>query len=199
MPYPRPRNRRRTAFSASFQREVPPMPRLTLPEYEMLAAQAHGHLCAGQILGLRLAMYGMRLARHRGPRRRGSQTPHHLRRDRPLRHRRHRGRHRLPAGQARAEICRFRQGRRDVLRSSERPAPFAWWRSKARASGRASGIPKSPKRTGSRCAPTGKCPTRSCSRVEWVTVDIPPEDLPGYKAPGSRARTAARRSASRAR
>ena len=33
----------------------------TLSEYERLAAAAHGHLCAGQILGLRLALYGMRL------------------------------------------------------------------------------------------------------------------------------------------
>src|SRR5947209_19255497 len=37
------------------------MPLLNLPEYELLAAQAHGHLCAGQILGLRLAMHGMGL------------------------------------------------------------------------------------------------------------------------------------------
>jgi formylmethanofuran dehydrogenase subunit E len=33
----------------------------SLSEYEELAAQAHGHLCAGQILGLRMAMYGVRL------------------------------------------------------------------------------------------------------------------------------------------
>ena len=33
----------------------------TLAEYEELAAAAHGHICAGQILGLRLAMYGMEL------------------------------------------------------------------------------------------------------------------------------------------
>src|ERR1700755_1189649 len=33
----------------------------TLPEYEILAEQAHGHLCAGQILGLRLALYGVKL------------------------------------------------------------------------------------------------------------------------------------------
>jgi len=33
----------------------------SLAEYEVLAAQAHGHLCAGQILGLRMALYGMRL------------------------------------------------------------------------------------------------------------------------------------------
>ncbi len=30
-------------------------------EYIVLAEQAHGHMCAGQILGLRLAIYGMRL------------------------------------------------------------------------------------------------------------------------------------------
>jgi formylmethanofuran dehydrogenase subunit E len=37
------------------------MPLKTLAEYESLAAQAHGHLCAGQILGLRLALYGLHL------------------------------------------------------------------------------------------------------------------------------------------
>jgi len=33
----------------------------TLAEYEVLAAAAHGHMCAGQILGLRMAMHGMEL------------------------------------------------------------------------------------------------------------------------------------------
>jgi formylmethanofuran dehydrogenase subunit E len=33
----------------------------SLPEYEVLAEQAHGHLCAGQILGLRMAVYGVNL------------------------------------------------------------------------------------------------------------------------------------------
>src|SRR5215467_293978 len=37
------------------------MPLKTLAEYESLAVQAHGHLCAGQILGLRLAMHGIQL------------------------------------------------------------------------------------------------------------------------------------------
>src|SRR4051812_42436637 len=32
-----------------------------LAEYEELAALAHGHICAGQILGLRLAMHGVSL------------------------------------------------------------------------------------------------------------------------------------------
>jgi formylmethanofuran dehydrogenase subunit E len=33
----------------------------SLDEYVALAAQAHGHICAGQILGLRMALYGMKL------------------------------------------------------------------------------------------------------------------------------------------
>src|SRR5258708_18509020 len=37
------------------------MPLKLLAEYELLAAQAHGHLCAGQILGLRMALLGVQL------------------------------------------------------------------------------------------------------------------------------------------
>ena len=37
------------------------MPLKSLAEYEVLAAQAHGHLCAGQILGLRMALHGVKL------------------------------------------------------------------------------------------------------------------------------------------
>lgn len=33
----------------------------TLAEYEQLATVAHGHLCAGQILGLRMAIHGLQL------------------------------------------------------------------------------------------------------------------------------------------
>jgi formylmethanofuran dehydrogenase subunit E len=33
----------------------------SLEEYVDLAARAHGHMCAGQILGLRMAIYGMKL------------------------------------------------------------------------------------------------------------------------------------------
>ncbi|MBI3473186.1 MAG: TraR/DksA C4-type zinc finger protein [Candidatus Solibacter usitatus] len=33
----------------------------TFEEYEKLAEAAHGHMCAGQILGLRLALYGVKL------------------------------------------------------------------------------------------------------------------------------------------
>ena len=37
------------------------MPLKSLAEYEALAARAHGHMCAGQVLGLRLALYGVKL------------------------------------------------------------------------------------------------------------------------------------------
>ena len=37
------------------------MPLKTFDEYVALAEQAHGHMCAGQILGLRMALYGMKL------------------------------------------------------------------------------------------------------------------------------------------
>src|ERR1019366_3448015 len=37
------------------------MPLQPLAEYELLAAQAHGHLSAGQILGLRMALVGVKL------------------------------------------------------------------------------------------------------------------------------------------
>ncbi|MBK5294061.1 MAG: formylmethanofuran dehydrogenase subunit E family protein [Acidobacteriia bacterium] len=33
----------------------------TFDEYVAIAGKAHGHICAGQILGLRLAVYGMKL------------------------------------------------------------------------------------------------------------------------------------------
>jgi formylmethanofuran dehydrogenase subunit E len=33
----------------------------TLDEYVELAAKAHGHICAGQILGLRMALHGLKL------------------------------------------------------------------------------------------------------------------------------------------
>jgi formylmethanofuran dehydrogenase subunit E len=37
------------------------MPLKNFEEYVALAEQAHGHICAGQILGLRMAIYGLHL------------------------------------------------------------------------------------------------------------------------------------------
>src|SRR5437762_8288040 len=40
---------------------VDPHPMKTFDEYVALAEAAHGHMCAGQILGLRMAIYGIQL------------------------------------------------------------------------------------------------------------------------------------------
>jgi formylmethanofuran dehydrogenase subunit E len=37
------------------------MPIKSFDEYVAMAEQAHGHICAGQILGLRMALYGLKL------------------------------------------------------------------------------------------------------------------------------------------
>ena len=37
------------------------MPLKDFDEYVAMAEQAHGHMCAGQILGLRMALYGLKL------------------------------------------------------------------------------------------------------------------------------------------
>src|ERR1700757_1953160 len=37
------------------------VPLKSFDEYVALSEQAHGHICAGQILGLRMALYGMQL------------------------------------------------------------------------------------------------------------------------------------------
>ena len=37
------------------------MPLKSFDEYIVLAERAHGHICAGQILGLRMALYGLKL------------------------------------------------------------------------------------------------------------------------------------------
>src|ERR1700752_5011906 len=37
------------------------MPLKSFEEYVALAEQAHGHICAGQVLGLRMALYGLKL------------------------------------------------------------------------------------------------------------------------------------------
>src|ERR1700730_18770810 len=54
-PPPPPFYYRAFALSVEYNRVMK-----SLAEYLDLAAQAHGHLCAGQVLGVRLAMLGLR-------------------------------------------------------------------------------------------------------------------------------------------
>ncbi len=127
-----------------------------------LAEAAHGHLCAGQILGVRMAMLGSNASASTTPRQR-PQAPRHLRRNRPLRHRRNRCRHRMPPRQARPQVPRLGQDGRHLHRP---PTSNAAIRIAARESSKARArelYPRSKTRTSSRCAPTARCPTKSFS------------------------------------
>ena len=159
------------------------MPLKPLAEYEVLAAQAHGHLCAGQILGLRMALYGVQLLGLDDPAGEGSQAAGELCRNRPLHDGCHRRRDGLPSGEARAEVPRFRQGGGDVLRPAGESRGAGCGAREFEGSARASCIPRLPTGISSRCAPTGKWRTRNCSRSSGCGWRWAPEDLPGHKAP----------------
>ena len=158
----------------------------SLDEYARSAEQAHGHMCAGQILGLRMALYGMKLLGIEDPGGPRPQAAGHLRRDRPLRHRRHPRRHRLPPGQARAQVPRFRQGGGHLLRSaggSRRARGGAREHRKQRATRLVSGDRR--QEPSSRCCAYRELPDEELFATQWVRVALGPEDFPGYK--GARA------------
>ena len=154
----------------------------SLYEYEALAAQAHGHLCAGQILGLRMALYGVRLLDLRDPA--GADRKRlvtFIEIDRcatdaiPIVTGCRLGKRALKFrdfGKVAATFCDLLENR--AVRVAAREAPAAV---------RARCTPRSKIRTSSRCAPTGKWPDQELFDIQWVRVSVPPEDLPGYKAP----------------
>jgi formylmethanofuran dehydrogenase subunit E len=154
----------------------------TLPEYEALAAEAHGHLCAGQILGLRMALYGVRLL--------GIEDPAGADRKRlvtfveidrcatdaiPIVTGCRLGKRALKFrdfGKVAATFCDLRDGRavRLVARDS----------AKQRA---AELHPEIEGRNRQQMAAYREMADEELFAVQRVRVDIGPEDLPGYKAP----------------
>jgi formylmethanofuran dehydrogenase subunit E len=154
----------------------------SLPEYERLAEQAHGHLCAGQVLGLRMALYGMRLL--------GLDDP---------------------AGRDRKRLVTFVEIDRcatDAIpvvtgcRLGKRALKFRDFGKVAAtfcdlAAGRAVRIlaRESAKQRAREMYPEIESPNRQQMRAyrempdselfdfEWVRVSLGPADLPGYKAP----------------
>jgi formylmethanofuran dehydrogenase subunit E len=154
----------------------------TLPEYEALAAEAHGHLCAGQILGLRMALYGVRLL--------GIEDPAGADRKRlvtfveidrcatdaiPVVTGCRLGKRALKFrdfGKVAATFCDLRGGRavRLVARNSARQ--------------RAAELhPEIEGRNGQQMAAYREMADEELFETQWVRVEIGPEDLPGYKAP----------------
>ncbi|MEP7361941.1 MAG: FmdE family protein [Acidobacteriota bacterium] len=155
---------------------------LTLDEYVDLAAKAHGHICAGQILGLRMAMYGLELL--------GIDDPTGAQRKRLVTF---------------VEIDRCATDAIGVVtgcRLGKRALKFRDWGKMAATfcdleTGRAVRVVarESSKQKAEEMFPEiaakseqqlrayrAMTPEELCS-TEWVTVCIGPQDLPGFKAP----------------
>ena len=151
-------------------------------EYVRLAGQAHGHICAGQILGLRMALFGVRLLELEDPggkdRKRlvtfveidrcatdaiGVVTGCRLGK-RALKFR--------DFGKMAATFCDLQGGRavRIVARES--------------AKGRARALhPELADKNQQQMQAYREMPDEELFDFQWVRVRIGPEDLPGYKAP----------------
>ena len=158
------------------------MPLRTLEEYERLAEKAHGHLCAGQILGLRLAIFGLRLL--------GLEDPAGADRKRLITYVEidrcatdaiqvvtgcRMGKRALKFrdfGKAAATFCDLRENRavRVVAREDSRQ--------------RARELhPEIENRNRQQMAAYRELPDEQLFDRAWVRVKIQPEDLPGFKAP----------------
>src|ERR1017187_4351824 len=158
------------------------MPWKPLAEYELLAAQAHGHLCAGQILGLRMAIHGMTLLGLEDPmgkdRKRlvsfveidrcmtdaiGVVTGCRLGK-RALKFR--------DFGKAAATFCDLRENR--AVRIAARESA----KERARAL-----YPEITDTNQQQMRAYREMPDQDLFAIEWVRVTLGAEDLPGYKAP----------------
>jgi formylmethanofuran dehydrogenase subunit E len=153
-----------------------------MAEYEELARMAHGHLCAGQILGLRLALCGLRL----------------LELDDPLGRDRKRlvtyveidrcmtdaiavvtgcrlGKRALKFrdfGKAAATFCDLQSGR------SVRVAARESSKERAREL-----YPEIGDKNQQQMRAYRELSDEELFEIAWVRVSTPPQDLPGYKAP----------------
>jgi formylmethanofuran dehydrogenase subunit E len=151
-------------------------------EYEAMAEMAHGHMCAGQILGLRMAVYGLRLLGLDDPtgkdRKRlvtfveidrcatdaiGVVTGCRLGK-RALKFR--------DFGKVAATFCDLQENRAVRLVALES--------SKARAAER---YPEIGNRNLQQMKAYRELPDEELFAAAWVRVSLGPEELPGYKAP----------------
>jgi formylmethanofuran dehydrogenase subunit E len=155
---------------------------LPFDEYVALAERAHGHICAGQILGLRLALHGLELLGIDDP------TGKHRKRlvtfveidrcatdaisvvtgcrlgKRALKFR--------DFGKMAATFCDLETGR--AVRVAARES------SKARAREL---HPEIENKNQQQMLAYREIPAAELFEAEWVRVRIGPQDLPGYKAP----------------
>src|SRR5215471_4140222 len=144
----------------------------SLQEYLELSAQAHGHLCAGQVLGVRLAMLGLRELGIDDPVADKKRLVTYVEIDRCV-------------TDAVAVVANCRLGKRALK--------FRDWGKVAATfvdlkTGRAIRIaakemfPELDKEAGQRKA-YAQLPDEVLFDKKWVKVDVAPEDLPGFKGP----------------
>src|ERR1700692_541033 len=154
----------------------------SLEEYTALAELAHGHMCAGQILGLRMAMYGMRLLGIDDPTGRDrKRLVSFVEIDRcatdavPIVTGCRLGKRALKFrdfGKVAATFCDLQEDRavRVVAKES----------SKQRAKEM---YPEMLDRNAQQMRAYRELPETELFDIQWVRVRLGPEDMPGYKAP----------------
>src|SRR5439155_3389059 len=150
-------------------------------DYVALAEQAHGHMCAGQILGLRMALYGMKLLGIDDPTGRDrKRLVAFVEIDRcatdavPIVTGCRMGKRALKFrdfGKVAATFCDLRADRavRVVAKES----------SKQKA---AELHPEIPDKNAQQMRAYREMPEQDLFDVQWVRVRLGPEDMPGYKA-----------------
>jgi len=152
----------------------------SLAEYLDLAAQTHGHLCAGQVLGVRLAMLGLRELGIEDPIAERKRLVTYVEIDRCV-------------TDAVALVANCRLGKR-ALKFRDWGKVAATFvdlktgraiRIAARESSKQAArdmFPELEKETGQQKAYT-QLPDDVLFDKKWVKVDVEPEDLPGFKGP----------------
>ena len=158
------------------------MPLKSLPEYEQLAEQAHGHLCAGQILGLRMALYAMNLLSLADPAGAGrKRLVTFVEIDRcvtdaiPVVTGCRLGKRALKFrdfGKVAATFCDLREDRavRIIAREGARDRARELY-------------PAIESRNQQQMRAYRDMPDDDLFEIQWVRVALAPEDVPGYKAP----------------
>jgi formylmethanofuran dehydrogenase subunit E len=152
----------------------------TLPEYLELATLAHGHLCAGQVLGIRLAMLGLRELGIDDPIADRKRIVTYVEIDRcvtdavALVANSRLGKRALKFrdwGKVAATFCDLQTGRavRIAAKESSKQAAKEMF-------------PDLPREDGQQRA-YAQLPDDVLFSKQWVKVEIHPEDLPGYKGP----------------
>jgi formylmethanofuran dehydrogenase subunit E len=152
----------------------------TLPEYLELATLAHGHLCAGQVLGIRLAMLGLRELGIDDPIADRKRIVTYVEIDRcvtdavALVANSRLGKRALKFrdwGKVAATFCDLQTGRavRIAAKESSKQAAKEMF-------------PDLPREDGQQKA-YAQLPDDVLFSKQWVKVEIHPEDLPGFKCP----------------